>query len=302
MTGCGACPDLTTYPAVSRDRTSANWTRKRSIYARSRLYVTAPSAWLMRRIEQSMLAPFVQRSRVIPNGVDVSVFRPAAKEDARRALGFETDVSMTLLVLGRRDVPWIDREMVGGVVGSIAARHSNRAIVVVVGDAPVSAIPADACVRRVPYQFDPNVLAQYYRAADVYVHCARAATFPATILEAMACGTPVVAVAAGGIVEQVRSPSLGDADADASTGLLVAEGDRDAMARAVSRVLDDCGLRARLGRNAIHDVRERFELGRQVDAYIDWYRTIIEHWNQHARAECDPTPALAGEPVRVAVD
>ena len=82
-TGCGECPDLTIEPAIRRDATADNWVRKRDIYARSRLYVATPSPWLMGRVEQSMLAPAVEQARVIPNGVDLSVFRPADKRSIR---------------------------------------------------------------------------------------------------------------------------------------------------------------------------------------------------------------------------
>src|SRR5207249_2562667 len=45
--GCGACPDLSLYPAVKRDATAQNWQQKRRIYADARLHVATPSRWLM---------------------------------------------------------------------------------------------------------------------------------------------------------------------------------------------------------------------------------------------------------------
>ena len=45
-TGCGDCPDLTIYPAATRDATDFNWQRKQRIFARSRLYIATPSRWL----------------------------------------------------------------------------------------------------------------------------------------------------------------------------------------------------------------------------------------------------------------
>ena len=84
-TGCGRCPDLTIYPAIRRDATAYNWRRKRAIFAHSRLFVATPSRWLMRKVDESILAPAVQEARVIPNGVDLSVFRPADRRRARAA-------------------------------------------------------------------------------------------------------------------------------------------------------------------------------------------------------------------------
>ena len=75
-------------------------------------------------------------------------------------------------------------------------------------------------MRFVGHQKSAQTVAQYYQAADVYLHAATADTFPRAVLEALACGTPVVATGVGGIPEQVRS--LGDAFGPAkATGILV---------------------------------------------------------------------------------
>jgi len=54
-----------------------------------------------------------------------------------------------------------------------------------------------------PYKKDPKNVARFYQAADIYIHPARADTFLNIVLEALACGTPVVASAVGGIPKQV---------------------------------------------------------------------------------------------------
>jgi glycosyltransferase involved in cell wall biosynthesis len=88
-TGCGRCPDLDIYPPLERDTTAANWSRKARIYARSRLYVTAPSQWMMDQIAQSML--HAAKSKLISNGIDIETFRPADRDYARRALDLPPD-------------------------------------------------------------------------------------------------------------------------------------------------------------------------------------------------------------------
>jgi glycosyltransferase involved in cell wall biosynthesis len=136
-------------------------------------------------------------------------------------------------------------------------------------------------VRFVPFQESPAALAQYYQAADVCLHAARADTFPTTVLESLACGTPVVASAVGGIPEQVRSLTslhgLGRAaDAGEATGALVAPGDAEGMGRVVADLLTRADLRARLAGNAVRDARQRFGLDRQRDAYLEWYDELLE--------------------------
>src|SRR6185503_18163896 len=118
-TGCGSCPDLSIYPAIRRDATAHNWQRKRDIYRRSRLYVTTPSNWLMDRVRQSMLWPSVELSRVIPNGVDLSTFKPGSRDEARRDLGLPSANPIVLLMSGRRDAPWMDTGTLNRAIDSI---------------------------------------------------------------------------------------------------------------------------------------------------------------------------------------
>jgi glycosyltransferase involved in cell wall biosynthesis len=272
-TGCGQCPDLSIYPAVKRDATAYNWQRKRDIYAQSRLYMATPSRWLMRKVEQSILAPAVQEARVIPNGIDLSVFHPAEDRRAvRAALGLPPDAKVLLFAAnGIRRSLWRDFEMMRAAVARVAERMGGQAVLFLAlgDDAPPEHI-GRATVQFVPYQKDPKVVARYYQAADVYVHAARADTFPNVVLEALACGTPVVATAVGGIPEQVG---------DGVTGFLVGPGDAEAMAAAVVALLADEALRKRFGENAAQEARKRFDLDRQVSEYIEWYQGIVERHN-----------------------
>ena len=145
-------------------------------------------------------------------------------------------------------------------------------------DAPVERI-GRAEVRFVPFQRDPKMVARYYQAADVYIHAAKVDTFPNSVLEALACGTPVVATAVGGIVEQVkglRITELGIYDADEATGVLVSLGSAEAMAEALVTLLTDEELHRRLRKNAAQDASRRFDLNREAEDYLMWYQEIVE--------------------------
>ena len=62
---------------------------------------------------------------------------------------------------------------------------------------------------------------------------------------------------------------------DEATGVLVPPGDAEAMAKAIITLLTDDALRIRLGRNAAEDAQRRFDLNRQVEAYLGWYEEIL---------------------------
>lgn len=283
-TGCGACPDLTIYPSARRDATAFNWRRKRKIFSKSRLYVSTPCRWLMQKVEQSILAPAVVESRVIPHGVDLSVFHPADKEAQRAKLGIPLEVKLFIFAAkGILKNQWKCYTMMREAVGRVSERREGERLwFLALGEDRSMEKVGRAIIRFIPYQKDPAVVACYYQAADVYLHAARAETFPNVVSEALACGTPIVATAVGGIVEQVKSLKQGAGDgewktygADEATGILVPPRDVGAMADSLERLLSDENLRQRLGDNAARDASERFNLEQQVNSYLDWYQEIL---------------------------
>lgn len=273
--GCGNCPDLTIYPAIRRDATAYNWRRKREIYAKSRLYVATPSRWLMHKVEQSILAPAIAEARVIPNGVDLSVFYPGDRQAVRTELNIPQDVKVLLFAAnGIRKNIWKDYQTMRAAIARVAEHlHEQGVLFIALGeDAPTERI-GQAGVRFVPYQKAPKAIARYYQAADVYIHAAHVEAWGLTITEALACGTPVVATAVGGIPEQIEN---------GVSGFLVPSGDVEAMVDHIVKLLTDEDLRERLGRQAAELARVRFDLNRQAEAYLAWYKEILEKQAVHA--------------------
>lgn len=283
--GCGDCPDLSLYPAVRRDATAFNWERKRAIFSQCQLRVATPCRWLMDRVADSLLAPAIVERRVIRYGVDLTVFRPGHRAAARSALGLDPDAIILLFAAaGIRRNPWKDYEMLRAAVARLAALRTDRKIIfLALGENGESESIGGARVQFVPFELNPRRVAHYCQAADVYLHASRADTFPNAVLEALACGTPVVATAVGGIAEQIRSPGdyLGGASAvtgacadEPPTGFVVPGGDAGAMAHAVDRLIGDDKLHRRMAGNAAADGRARFDLGRQADEYLRWYTEV----------------------------
>jgi glycosyltransferase involved in cell wall biosynthesis len=270
ITGCGSCPDLRLYPAVQRDATAENWRRKQAVFAASRLYVATPSRWLADRVRRSMLAPAMVDLRVIPHGVDLSVFKPGDRTALRAELGLAANAAVVLLTAGSHYSVWKDRRTMSTVVGTVSARMPGREIVfLALEDSGGPTIAAASNVRCVGHQHRPSDVARFHQVADVYLHATRADTFPTAVLEALACGTPVVASNVGGLPEQIVS-------AGEVTGVLVS--DASSMTDALIALLDAPATRRAMGENASRDARRRFDEQRQVDDYLAWYREICADW------------------------
>lgn len=265
MSGCGSCPDLASYPGVPRDATAENWKRKRDIFRQSSLYVVTPCEWLMDKVRQSVFAPAIRMARVIPNGVDVRIFRPGSKSEARRTLDLPQEALIFCFAAnGIKRNSFKDWQTLKRTLEKLGTTtKGTRLIFLAIGeDGPAEQV-GNAEIRFVPFTHDRGRMAQYYQAADVYVHAALADTFPNVILEAMACGLPVVATDVGGIKEIIQHER---------SGLLVERRNPDALAAAVARLLADSDEVAYLGNYAARDVLNRFTLDMQVSAHLDFYR------------------------------
>ena len=291
--GCGNCPDLTIYPAILRDATDYNWRRKREIYAGSALYVATPSQWLMENVQQSMLAASLVEARVIPNGVDLSIFYPAGKEEARSTLGLPQDVNVLLFVASAAQSNMFkDYRTIHAAATQVSARfQGHRVVVVVLGESGKTEPLRNGEIRFIPFEQDSRAVARYYQAADVYMHAARSDNFPNSIIEALACGTPVVATAVDGIPEQVD---------DGHTGFLVPGGDAEGMASRILQLLSDDVRRRHMGVQAVEAARRRFDLRQQAQTYLDWYQEIISRWSgqRGSRSPVEPVNVCQVAPAK----
>ena len=266
--GCGNCPDLNIYPALRQDATAFNWQRKREIYLQSHLYVTTPCQWLMDKVMQSTLAPAIIESRVIPNGVNLKVFKTYDQMAARAELGLPKKAKIILFAAdGIRKNIWKDYETMQAAVSKVA-KSLNRSdlIFIALGESVRKIKIGQVELRFIPYQKDPLIVSRYYQAADAYIHAARVDTFPNTILEALACGTPVVATSVGGIPEQIEH---------GKTGFLTLPTDANDMALRIKQLLTDRDMAEEMGGQAAKSARSRFDLVQQAEEYINWYKKIL---------------------------
>ncbi|MCD4828064.1 MAG: glycosyltransferase [Candidatus Cloacimonetes bacterium] len=121
-------------------------------------------------------------------------------------------------------------------------------------------------VRQIGY-VPESMLAPYYRQARLFALPSRFEPFGMSAIEAMACGTPVIASSSGGIREMI---------ADGDNGLLVDATDADAFAAAMLRLLRDKPEADRLGSAAAETVRKRYSWEAVAEQFINCYTTAAE--------------------------
>lgn len=167
----------------------------------------------------------LDRVQVQRLGVDCSVFNPAAANPVWRVrLARRLGVSphTHLLVYSGRFAPEKNLDTLAEAVRRLGPGH----LLVAVGNGP--APPRGERVVLMSPIGDPRRLARLVASADVYVHAGDRETFGLGVLEAMACGTPLVVASRGGVAELARDaamladPRNGDDWADAILGALEA--------------------------------------------------------------------------------
>jgi glycosyltransferase involved in cell wall biosynthesis len=215
------------------------------------------------------------RNRIepIPNPLDVKRWRPIPKETGRGELGIPPDARVVTWQ-GRVEIDKKGLDILLEAWALLCEEHSAHApFLLLVGDgqdAPVlrglvAAAPADSVRWIDRYVKDREVLWRYLAAADIATLPSRREGFPVAVVEAMACGLPVVASHAPGVVD-----ALGEGE-DAG-GILVPREDPDALAAALGRLIVNDTLARRLGDRGRQRAEERFSLesvGRRLRDFLE---------------------------------
>ncbi len=285
-TGCGNCPDLTIPKAIKYDNSALNWKRKHEIYKKSKLYISTPCQWLMDKVNASILREGCVESKVIPYGIDHSIFFPSDSLISRQNLGIEHDSTVLLFSAnGIKRNRWKDFAMMKKALEKIGSYSWSKKIVfLALGEQAPSEFFGQVELRFVPYRSDKKSVADFYRAADIYLHAAKADTFPNAVLEALSCGTPVLGTAVGGIPEQVKGyDKFLDENAcnrypeDKATGILSSSGDVESFVEMLVFLIENDSTRKKMGFNAAIDAKVRFPIERQVSDYLDWYQSVLRN-------------------------
>jgi D-inositol-3-phosphate glycosyltransferase len=195
---------------------------------------------------------------VVPCGVDLELFQPVAQEQAKRLLGLPRERCVILFVGRIEPLKGIDTLL--RAIALIAPEMpcwQDALSVIIIGGAPGAGIEkVNAELARleqlraelgiedlVTFQGakDQDTLVYYYSAAEMVVMPSHYESFGMVALEAMACGTPVVASKVGGLAFSVQN---------GQTGFLVPERDAEALADKIRLLLQDQDLRRQLGQQA----------------------------------------------------
>ena len=271
-TGCYACPLFRqpgrrfAEPSAPRvDRTRDNWETKRRAYADLDLHLVTPSQWLLGLVEESLLES-ASDLQWIPNGVDLGIFRPMAAGLARQTLDIPADSRVILFVAERIGNP---RKGFRDLVEGLARLEERESVVLLtIGDSSSMATAVTSFPRiDLGRLSNERLMRIAFAAADLFVFPTLADNQPLVLIEAMACGIPVVSCNVGGVAEIVRHME---------TGYLARTRDPKCLARGIDLLLGDEALRLRLAERSRQVAQAEYDLDRQVGRYTDLFADLAK--------------------------
>ena len=250
----------------SKDLNRMTWTRKAKHWSRP-MQIVCPSRWLASMARESALF-WDWPVHVIPYPIDQAVWRPIPKPVARSALGVDLGARLVLIGApgGLRD-PRKGGDLALAALKRLAAGPNAPDSLLVFGQS----VPTDKPELPLPTRFlgrlqDDISLVLAYSAADVFVMPSRQDNLPNTVIESLACGTPVVAFNIGGLPDMIDHRQ---------NGWLAQPFDTTDLAAGIAWVLADMPRRAALCTAARATAETRFTESVVASKYRALYENIL---------------------------
>ena len=288
MDVCRACPQLRNddfglVEAAFRDRLES---------FTPELTLVTPSEWMARRTRRSRIFADT-RIEVIANCIDDDVFRPKSKESIRAALGLPSDAVVILFACSaafeKRKGATLFTRLANEIANAPELRRFRKAHPVwamYIGwhtKEHSSALPE----KHLGFINDDDPLADAFNAADFMINLSGEDNLPNMVIEAMSCGTPVLALRTGGLPEIIDN---------LISGVLVPENDFNALRQAAIQLITDVKGRAGLSEMARLTVEKRFSKRLTPRRYAALYRELIASPRPYRSADAyigaPPSPTL----------
>jgi len=264
MEGCGACPQLGS--SVHDDLSHKVWEQKCEAYQDLNINVVTPSRWLGKCASESKLFSRFP-AQIIPYGFPLDTFRPYPKAEIHRALKIPDSVK---IILFGADFVVNERKGFGYLLealNKIPLKSGHDIAILTFGALPGDIkIPSKYSVVNLGSIADEKQLAMAYSVADVFVLPSLEDNLPNTVIEAMACGVPVVGFDIGGMPDMIEHKK---------TGYLVEPKDIKGLIEGIDWVISSADNGVDFLKECRGKAEKEYALDVQANAYRELYERIM---------------------------
>lgn len=262
--GCGGCPQLGSDRDLDLSRRM--WNRKRSIYRSidpKTITIVTPNRWLQTLAKQS---PLLNRfpMKVVPYGIDTDLFSPKPVEDFKSGLGIKSE-EMVLLFVAQS----IKNRRKGFHLLSEALKEletaTQKLVLISVG---IHHQEISTPLRHIALGEVKNdgFLSMIYNVADIFVMPSLQDNLPNTVIESIACGTPVVCFKVGGVSEMIES---------GVNGIALEETNARSLVRGIGEMVANRELLATFSQGARRVAEREYNSNIQSERYWQIYQEMI---------------------------
>lgn len=260
---CTGCPRPETYPSIRTDVAGKMLTVKKKSFTGSRIVYVSPSVWLRDCFRKSFLKD--ETIEVINNGIDIRTFTPGNVNTLRAKYHIPADKHVLLFAASNLNSQFRSFKHLLSALELIPDKSDYCLVVLGNCDSRIE-FNKEFTVFPMGYIHDETVMNELYALSDVYITPSLADNFPCTTIESFASGTPVIAFAAGGLVEQI----------DDVTGWLAECGNADALAGAIQNAFADTGRLAAMRENCRKKAENLYSEELMLEKYRELYHKVYK--------------------------
>lgn len=262
-TGCHSCPHLD-YPfAITDDRAWLNYKLKDLVYHNSKFHLIVASRWMQNLVKQS---PLLERFPIhcVPFGLDLNIFSPGNKDEAKAKLGIPRDQ----IVIGLRSLEGIYKGL----------EYSIKALNLLPYDAPIHILTCQekGLLSSLTNKFQITEMGDldgdlemvdFFRAIDIHLMPSMAESFGMMAMEASACGVPSIVFSGTPLSEVCFVPE---------GGIAVERGDAQKLTEAIHSLITDSQKRQIMGLRARELAEKNYGFDRYATDIMSIYAQAIE--------------------------
>lgn len=254
-TSCSECPQLKNNSII--DFSNIIFKEKINTYSKN-IKIVTPSKWLANEARASELLKN-NSIETIPYNIDFKLFKPVSKEISRKKFNLELNKKIILFVSmniedERKGFKWF-KDSILKLETTIPNWKNEYEILAIGRNTNINHF--DTKIHYTGRLSNVELISMAYSAADVFVAPSEQDNLPNTVIESLACGTPVVAFNIGGMPDMIVHKN---------NGYLADFQNTDELANGIKYCLEN-----NLTDNSISSAKETFDSNKIVKKYVDLY-------------------------------